>query len=366
MRLLVSSVLFYPSRLGGPANTLYWLAKALVHNGMAVSVVSTDSFIDPGMVEVDSWCDVDGIRVRYCSSKGAMLLKELWHIWKEMKSADTVMLCDMFQRQVLIVAVMARLFRKRIVWSPRGELMGPALADHLAKRLYLYVVRVFFGGYATFHATSEEEREMIWKHIGKKAKTVIIPNYIEIPQQLKHEDPQPPFFLYVGRVNPIKALDRLILGLAASSQFRKSDFELVIAGPNQNNHQQELEALISENGLQGRVKFLGSVFDKEKYQLYANASFSCLLSHSENFGNVVIESLSQGTPVIASTGTPWKQLNETNSGFWIVNSPESIGKCIDDALLLSDEAYSRMRRNARQLVNSFDVAQNIGRWVEVI
>jgi len=366
MNLLISTALFYPSRLGGPANTLYWLSKALVKAGVQVTVVTTDSHIESGNVEPDKWVDVEGIRVRYCSSKGAMLLKELWHTWLEMKSCDTVMLCDMFQRQVLAVAFMARIRSKKIIWSPRGELMGPALAGSRMKRWYITIVRRCFGRYATFHATSEEEKAAIKEYIDSDTKTIVIPNYIELPAQLKSEATETPYILYVGRVTPIKALDRLIVGLALSRLFKDSGYKLLIAGPNQNNYQQELETLIAEHGLDGKVQFLGNVFGQEKMQLYANARFSCLLSHSENFGNVIIEALSQGTPVIASQGTPWQVLNETHSGYWIDNSPESISQCVDAALSLSDEEYAQMRSNARELANSFDVEQNVGEWVEVI
>lgn len=366
MTLLISTTLFYPSRLGGPANTLYWLSKALVKAGVQVTVVTTDSHIEPGKVEPDKWVDVEGVKVRYCSAKGAMLMKELWHTWKEMKNCDTVMLCDMFQRQVLAVAFMARLRRKKIIWSPRGELMGPALAGSRMKRWYIAIVRRCFGRYATFHATSEEEKAAIKEYIGSDAKTILIPNYIELPAQLKREAVGDPYFLYVGRVTPIKALDRLIIGLAQSRLFKNSGYTLLIAGPNQNNYQQELEALIAQQGLDGRVQFLGNVFGKDKMQLYANARFSCLLSHSENFGNVIIEALSQGTPVIASKGTPWQVLDETHSGYWIDNSPESISQCVDAALSQADEDYAKMRNNARELANSFDVEQNVGKWVEVI
>lgn len=366
MKLLISTVLFYPSRLGGPANTLYWLAKALVKADVYTTVVSTNSLIEEGKVNTDTWSDVDGIRVRYCKSGKLCFFKELWHTWKEMKSCSCVMLCDMFQRQVLPVAFLARMCGKRIIWSPRGEFFGPALEGSKTKRFYISIVRKFFSSYATFHATSDEEREMIHNHIGKDAKVVVIPNYIELPQQLEREKVQHPFFLYVGRINSIKALDRLIAGLALSKLFKQSGYNLKMAGPNQDNYQQELERMIEENGLQGRVEFIGNVYGKEKFQLYANARFSCLLSHSENFGNVVIEALSQGTPVIASTGTPWQVLNETNAGYWIDNSPESIGECIDKVLTLSQDEFEEMRMNARMLANSYDIAHNVDKWVDAM
>lgn len=366
MKILLSTALFYPSRLGGPANTLYWLAKSLVNADIQVSVVTTNNHIEQSRVSTDTWSDVDGIRVRYCRTGRLCFLKELRHTWKEMRNIDTVMLCDMFQHQILPVAYMAKLLRKKIIWSPRGELFGPALEGSKIKRYYIRIVRKSFGKFATFHATSEEEREMILNYIQKDAKVVVIPNYIELPKQLDREEPATPYFLYVGRLNAIKAIDRLILGFTHSRLFKQSNYNVLLAGPDQNNYRQELEKLVEQNGLQGRVHFLGNVFGKKKFQLYANAYFSCLLSHSENFGNVVIEALTQGTPVIASTGTPWQVLNETNSGFWIKNSPESIGMYIDKVMKLSGEQYLEMRKNAHALAHSYDIKQNIGKWVEIL
>ena len=366
MKILIATTLFYPAKLGGPANTLYWLSKALVKTGVNVSVVTTNRQIEPGKNKVDKWSDVDGINVRYCKADSFCFLKMLYHTWKEMKSCDTVMLCDMFQPQVLPVAFMARLRKKKIIWSPRGELHGPALAGRWVKLWYIGVVRNCFGNYATFHATSEEERDLIHEHIGKNAKVVVIPNYMELPPIQERKQLAIPYLLFVGRRNRIKALDRLILGLAKSKLFKQKDYILKIAGPNQDDYQQELEKMIDNNDLKEKVEFVGNVFCKDKSQLYANAHFSCLLSHSENFGNVVIEALSQGTPVIASTGTPWQELNSCNAGFWIENTPERIAACVDNILEMSDAQYEEMRHNARELANTYDVFQNVDKWVKAI
>lgn len=365
-KLLISTTLFYPSKLGGPANTLYWLAKSLVVNGVDTSVITTNRHIEEGEVITDKWEDVDGIKVRYCKTGVSCYLKVLWHSWREMKDCDTVMLCDMFQRQILPVAFMAKWYKKKIIWSPRGELMGPALAGNRMKRYYLLMVRRYFSHYALFHATSEDEKQAILQQVGIGAKVKVIPNYIEMPTKLERVKVPTPYFLYVGRVTKIKALDMLILGLAQSKLFKKSKYKLVIAGPDQNNYMAKLEQIITDNQLNGRVEFVGNVFGDDKFQLYANAFFSCLLSHSENFGNVVIEALSQGTPVIASTGTPWKSLNDEKAGYWIDNSLERIAACIDQALVLSESEYAAIRVNAQKLADNFDVLKNISNWIEVI
>ena len=69
MKIFISSQLFYPSKLGGPANAVYWLAKALVKSGHQVSVVTTHISVN-NAVPTDEWITLDGIRVIYCSGKG--------------------------------------------------------------------------------------------------------------------------------------------------------------------------------------------------------------------------------------------------------------------------------------------------------
>ena len=68
MRVFISAGLFYPSKQGGPSKTLYWLAKGLVSKGVDVSVVTSNNYIEDGLVESDAWVDFDGVRVRYCTS----------------------------------------------------------------------------------------------------------------------------------------------------------------------------------------------------------------------------------------------------------------------------------------------------------
>ncbi len=45
MNILFPMGNFYPSQLGGPANTIYWHAKTLKKNGFIPSIVTTSSGI---------------------------------------------------------------------------------------------------------------------------------------------------------------------------------------------------------------------------------------------------------------------------------------------------------------------------------
>ncbi len=175
------------------------------------------------------------------------------------------------------------------------------------------------------------------------------------------------YFLYIGRIDPDKALINLIHGLTKSQIFKSSNIKFKIAGDANNSYGQMLKKIVIENGLNHKVEFVGHVVGNEKQKLYANSYFTFLVSHGENFGNVVIESLAQGTPVVASHGIPWEQLSEKGAGFWISNSPEEIATVIDKIIHLTDDEYSDYRKNALSLVQSeYDINKNIDRWMEAL
>ena len=367
MRLLIPTGLFYPSKLGGPANTLYWLAKALVQNDIDVTVVTSDNFIDEGLVKSNKWTDVDGVRVRYCTAKTKLPFRVIHHSILEVFKADVVLFSSLCYLPNFFILLFAFILGKKIVWSPRGELFDSALQGNKGKLFYFRVIRLFFRKGHLFHATSEEEKQAIRKHFGDKYRVVIIPNYMELPKKLERDNNKDKYLLFLGRIAPIKAIDNLLLGVTKSEAFLNSSYKLILAGIKQGDYYLELESILDNNPeIKDKVEFIGSIEGREKYQLYANAEYTILVSHSENFGNVIIESLSQGTPVLASYGTPWQILETTNSGYWIDNSPESIGKFIDIIINQNENEYIKQRNNAYTLAKSFDVFTNVDNWIDVL
>lgn len=370
MKLLISTGLFSPSKLGGPSKTLYWLAKGLIEKGVDVSVVTTNNFIQEGTVKVDEWTYFNNVRIRYCKTKSKLQIKVIYHSIKELLVSDVILLSSVFYIPSFFIALFAVITFKKIIWSPRGELFDSAINGSKAKRSYLRLLKLLFSNKIIFHATSIEEREIMKKKLGYSLRTIIIPNYLELHEKIDRRKNSDKYFLYVGRIAPIKALDNLFLGLAKSELFVKSDFKLLIAGGIEvqfREYYKKLIQILADNkNLEGKIVFLGNIEGEQKYQLFANAYFSILVSHSENFGNVVIESLSQGTPVIASKGTPWRRLQECNSGFWIYNDEEEIARCINKVVKIEKEEYQQMRYNAYDFAKEFDVHKNIENWINVI
>ncbi len=368
MKILISAGLFYPSKLGGPANTLYWLAKALVSKNIRVNVVASNNHIENGLVEIDKWTEIDDIRVRYCSTKSKLPLKVIFHSIKEIYKNDVILLSSVFYIPSFFIALFAALTSKKIIWSPRGELFNTAINGSRLKLLYIKLLKLLFSKRVIFHATSSVERRVIEKYFGSSVKTIIIPNYMELYEKKDRLRNLGKYFLFVGRVAPLKALDNLLLGLAKSQSFMSSDYKLLIAGGIEKQFEgyyNQLVQILSENSaLKEKVVFLGNVEGEQKFQLYADAYYSIMVSHSENFGNVVIEALSQGTPVIASHGTPWQDLDKKKAGLWIENNVDEIAENIDKVLAMDVEEYQQVRDNAYKLALNFDVYSNIDKWIK--
>lgn len=370
MKVFISAGLFFPSKLGGPANTLYWLAKSLVSNNIRVSVVTSNNHIEDGLVEFDEWTEIDNIRVRYCSVNSKFSLRVIFYSIKELFNNDVILLSSIFYIPSFFIALIASLTSKKIIWSPRGELFNSAIDGSTPKLLYVRLLKFLFSKRVIFHATSSVEKNEIEKHFGSNVKTIVIPNYMELNEKKDRLVNVGKYFLYVGRIAPIKALDILLLGLAKSDAFMKSDYKLLIAGGVEKQFEwyyKQLNKILSENlSLKEKVVFLGNVEGDQKIQLYADAYYSILVSHSENFGNVVIEALSQGTPVIASHGTPWQKLVDSKAGLWIDNNENEVAKSIDKVLAMDEEDYLLVRENAYKLALEFDVYSNIDNWIKVL
>ena len=259
---------------------------------------------------------------------------------------------------------------KKVIISPRGELLASAVFHKgrlygWIKELLFCIMRVAYGKRVLYQATSEDESRSIKKYMGEKARVCIIPNYMILPKK-RERDKENSYLLYVGRINQIKNLDILIESVGASDSFRQSNYKLLIAGEKKGEYYLSLKRRLEELGLSERVVFLGLIVGEEKDYLYANAKCLLLLSKSENFGNVVIEALAQGTPVIVSTGTPWESVAYKEAGYWVEATVDEVTKAIEEFLSMSNDDYNKMRKNALALSKEYDIYSNMYKWESLL
>jgi glycosyltransferase involved in cell wall biosynthesis len=108
-----------------------------------------------------------------------------------------------------------------------------------------------------------------------------------------------PYVLFVGRLASNKGLVELLPAFAALARD-DSEAHLVLVGED-GGMRATLEARVRGLGLETKVHFLGHLPDDALVAAaYRDARFSVLPSEYEAFGLVLLESLAQGTPVIAS------------------------------------------------------------------
>lgn len=368
MKILFPVYVFYPSQLGGPANTVYWHCKALKKKGLNPIIVTTTYGIsNQNLLKLKNGTGECG-EINYIAYDKFSGIKLLIESVKKIKEVDCIHFSSFFYWPNFFIAFISiLLFKKKVVWSPRGEMSNNAMIyGSKLKKIYLKLIKTFLRNKITFHATSKKESNEISKNLGEGVNIIELPNYLELKPPLEAKSHK--YLLFIGRIHPIKALDNLLLALKHSEVFLQSEYKLLIAGDTDGTKESEeylqsISNFIQANELKLKIEMLGQVID-EKDSIYSNAFFTILPSHTENFGNVVIESLAHGTPVIASKGTPWQILENNVAGFWVNNDIESLTHIINHAIELDEKNYFTMRENALKLVSTmFDIEVNIIKWI---
>ena len=64
----------------------------------------------------------------------------------------------------------------------------------------------------------------------------------------------------------------------------------------------------------------------------------------------IAEALLAGTPVIASTGTPWEELRTHRCGWWCGNDPATLAAALEEARGLAPEEGRSMGDRGRSLI----------------
>jgi len=366
MKLLIPIGSFYPDQSGGPSNSLYWLSSALQQKGYTVKVITTNKGVN--QLSLNKSLKTDYGYITYCKTRIhsfplRLILTSLHLIFK----TDIVLLTSIFYIPSWVIGFVALLFNKTIIWSPRGEFYTNALSfSGWKKKIFLFFAKPMLRRKnIIYHSSCDAETITIKSIIGEYARIVQLPNFMKLPRHIQRITDLN-YFLYVGRLHPEKGLENLITSLSISKEFCNSNYEFRIVGDYNHKYGRKLIKLTKLLSIEHKVKFMGHIKGDDKQELYANARYTFLVSFNENFGNVVVESLAQGTPVVASLETPWRILSEKNAGFWIANKPKIIKQTIDTILIQDEKTYYQYRANALCLAkNNFDINRNISSWLQV-
>ena len=244
----------------------------------------------------------------------------------------------------------ARKAGKPCVVSPHGMLYPQALAIKPGRKKLMLALghRRDLSHADCIHATCREEAVHL-RGLGFTNPVAVIPNPVAVPlwiDQIRRSTGGRFRAGFLGRFHPIKNLESLI---RAWGSLKLRNGELLLIGDGPADYVAHLKRLAAEEGGES-IRFAGFASGREKYELLASLNVLCAPSHQENFGMGIAEGLLAGTPVIASTGTPWEELRTRRCGWWCGSGTASLAAALEEALSLTPEESRAMGERGRSLI----------------
>lgn len=197
-----------------------------------------------------------------------------------------------------------------------------------------------------------------------EAKTQTFFNAISDESHLIEDDVRSSigFIVCPGRLDYSKGQDVLIEAL---SYLKQDGLTPQVRFMGKGHKLQDYQELASRLGVQDQCVFAGMVPHEEVFREMAAAEITIVPSRSEAFGFVNIESMSVGTPVIASAvgGIP-EIIRDGVDGFLVPpDDPLALAEKVK-ILLTDDKLRQEMGRNARQrFLDVFEQTKNVEKQV---
>jgi len=344
---------------GGPAKSVPLLVKYLnkldIENKIFTIQIfdnEKNSVLDGSDIEVLK-APIEGIRkLRYSSQLESMIAKEI--------TKDTIIhVQTVWTYPTYIGYKIAKKYNLPLVVSVRGTMYEWALnqSKYIKKFAMLLFQRDMLNNADIIHITEQNEKKAL-ENIGIDNKTVLVPNGIELENDFNeldknilnkiNYDNSKRYIMFLGRIVHNKGLHYLI----ESYKKLKGEYQnievLVVGGIEDKKY---FDLLEKAEG----IHFLGALDGIKKHTLLSISSLFVLPSKSENFGMSIAEAMSYKIPVITTTGTPWQEIKEKDSGWWVELNQNNIDNSIDEALSCSDNELKAKGEKG------FDIIRNY-RW----
>ncbi|GAB4247117.1 MAG: glycosyltransferase [Ekhidna sp.] len=143
----------------------------------------------------------------------------------------------------------------------------------------------------------------------------VLHNPVNIPDDLKIENGK--HALAIGRLEPEKGFDRL---LEAVSRVSETKLQIIGLG----SQLDKLQKLMRRLAIDDRVTFLGAKSRNETNELLSKCGYLVLPSRYETFGNVILEALAIGKPVLATRCGGPEEIVVSETGLLCDNSTEGL------------------------------------------
>ncbi|CAH9130598.1 unnamed protein product [Cuscuta epithymum] len=170
----------------------------------------------------------------------------------------------------------------------------------------------------------------------------------EMRLRLSNGEPGKPLIVHVGRLGVEKSLDFL---KRLMDRIPEARIALIGDGP----YREALEKMFSGTG---RAVFTGMLSGKELSQAYASGDVFVMPSESETLGQVVLEAMSSGLPVVAARagGIPEIIADDQEGKIGYLFNPGDVDDCLKklEPLLWNRELRETIGKAAREETKKYD------------
>ena len=364
---------YLPSfKAGGPVKTIQNMVEQL--ENFHFSVVTRDRDLGDEKafpsVEVNSWQALGKASVLYLAPENLSFK----YLAKVINNSDfeVLYLNSFFNFLFTIKPLLARRvgFIKPcpIVLAPRGEFSTGALElKSFKKRLFIKLAS-WLGLYRdiTWQASSELEKQDIISALNIDPSSIFIAK--DLPPKvsvsigdLALKPNEICKIVFLSRISPMKNLDFALQVLARVDSTLVFD----IYGPIEDKeYWQTCLDLIEKFPSNIVVNYCGAVTPDQVADVFSGYDLFFFPTRGENYGHVIAESLSVGTPVLLSDQTPWQDLASDKLGWNLPLNLDLFARKIEDVANM--DAESRLNWRQKVAVNSVskinneqDIADNI-------
>ncbi|WP_185212402.1 glycosyltransferase [Sphingobacterium mizutaii] len=171
------------------------------------------------------------------------------------------------------------------------------------------------------------------------------PEISPLLEDIKREYPNKKIIFSLGRLVEYKGYEYLI----KSAKYLDDSYQIVIGG--KGPLKEELDALITENGLGSKVKLLGFMTDEEVVGYYQACDLFCLSSilKTEAFAIVQIEAMGYGKPIVSTripeSGVSWVNQNGVSGLTVEIEDERSLADSFT-TILTNEDVYKNLSDGA--------------------
>jgi glycosyltransferase involved in cell wall biosynthesis len=365
---------------GGPLGVTYRVSKELARRGHQVTVFTTDLYDSKSRLPFErNPVTVEGIEVyhfRNISNYLAVHQKVVaapsmaLELRKRIESFDLIHVREYFSFLTPVVHHYATKKNTPYILQAHGSLQrtfDKQDSAYSSKKLAKKVFDVLFGysllkDAASIIATSRIESDQFCEVSVDFPfdKVVYLPNQIDLRsyehlpakgtfRRKYNIDENAKIALFLSRIHEAKGADLLLVAFSKVKKAANFPFKLVIAGPDE-GYLQIVKSLARKLRVGKDVVFPGPLYEGEKLEAYVDADVFVLPSRYESFGNVVLEALACGTPVIVTNNCGVSEWIGPNVGFVIGYDQMELCKALK-AILQNEQLAKRFGDNGKKLIN---------------